>query len=109
MKYNSDLSVTLPTPDLGPTPGTTSAWDQTPDLGPNPDMGLNPDMGRKGRTLGAFIKDDIAGPLGVPLFCGMPVEEQEKYGNTAEMRQIPMAFNVAFNVRTPRRAFSKFV
>lgn len=33
----------------------------------------------KGRTLGAFLKDEISTPLGVDIYCGMPEEDQLKF------------------------------
>merc|ERR1712232_1284326 len=42
----------------------------------------------KRRTLGQFIKEEISEPLGITYFCGIPVDEQEKY-SYADMTQIP--------------------
>lgn len=51
----------------------------------------------KKRTLGQFIAEEIAGPLNLTLFCGIPESEQGKY-KFADMRQYPDWYNLPFEL-----------
>lgn len=50
-----------------------------------------------GRSLGRFINDEIAQPLGVAVFSGMPPERRREH-QIVDVAQMPLSFNLAFNV-----------
>lgn len=41
----------------------------------------------KGRTLGQFLKDEISTPLGVDIYCGIPIADQSKF-NFADVQNM---------------------
>jgi CubicO group peptidase (beta-lactamase class C family) len=51
----------------------------------------------KQRTLGQFIQDEIAGPLGVNYYCGIP-EEKQKDLSFANMTQMSLKYNLTFQI-----------
>ncbi|GAU68655.1 putative esterase [Streptomyces sp. NBRC 110611] len=56
-----------------------------------------------GRTLGAWIADEISGPLGLDLWIGLPAAEQSRVGRIAAVEAPPAPAASGLRVR-PKRA-----
>ena len=54
-----------------------------------------------------FIRDEIAGPLGLHYYCGMPLEAQSRH-DFADMAQIPTLYNACSALFQRRRYFLCF-